>query len=282
MSTYWRLIRPGLLLTVLFSMAIAALTAAQRPPWPRLAHALAGTALLIAGASAMNQLVEQRWDARMARTALRPLPSGRATARQVAVFAVVGSLAGIGYLAVLGPAVVTLLAASSWGIYVLIYTPLKRVSIWHVPLGAVAGAIPVLLGAATANGVFTPVSLALFGVVFFWQFPHTAAIGWIYREQYARGGVKVAAVVDPSGRLAGRLALVGATGLLLASLVPALLSMVAWPYVAIALSLGLVHLAFAVKFLGRPADAGARALWWMSLVHLPVLLTSLLLAVRQG
>lgn len=280
MSIYWQLIRPGILLTVLFSLTIAALTADRPPPWPRLAHALLGTALLIAGASAMNQLMEQRRDAKMARTASRPLPSGRATVRQVVMFAVLSSLAGIGYLAALEPPVVTLLAALNWGIYLLIYTPLKRASVWHMPVGAVAGAMPALLGAATANAVFAPVSWALFGIVFFWQFPHTAAIGWIYREQYARGAAKVAAVVDPSGRLAGRLALVGAAGLLLASLVPALVSTVGWPYVAVALSLGLTHLALAAKFLGRPADANARALWRMSLLHLPVLLTSLLLAVR--
>ena len=214
----------------------------------------------------------------MARTASRPLPSGRVTSRQVAAFAALGSLAGIGYLAVLEPPIVTLLAALSWSIYVLIYTPLKHASVWHLAVGAVVGAMPVMLGAATANAVFAPLSLALVGIVFFWQFSHTAAIGWIYREQYARGAVKVAAVVDPLGRLAGRLALFGAAGLLLASLVPAMLSTVGWPYVAVALPLGLAHLAFAAMFLSRPNDASARALWRISLAHLPILLTSLLLA----
>jgi protoheme IX farnesyltransferase len=277
MSVYWRLIRPGLLLTVLFSMTVAALAADEPPPATRLVHALLGTALLIAGATAMNQLAEHRGDAAMERTASRPLPAGRLTTWQAAMFASFASLAGIGYLAVMELPVVTILAALDWIIYVLIYTPLKRVSVWHTPVGAVAGAIPVLLGAATANAVFTPVSLALFGVLFFWQLPHTAAISWIYREQYARGAVKVAAVVDPSGRLAGRWALVGAAGLLLASLVPAILSMAGWPYIAIALSLGLAHVAIAAMFLGRPSDANVRALWRMSLVHLPALLTSLVL-----
>lgn len=277
MSVYWRLIRPGLLLTVLFSMTVAALAAAEPPPSTRLVHALLGTALLITGATAMNQLAEHRGDAVMERTSSRPLPAGRLTTWQAAMFAVFASLAGIGYLAVMELPVVTILAALNWIIYVLIYTPLKRVSVWHTPVGAVAGAIPVLLGAATANAIFTPVSLALFGVLFFWQLPHTAAISWIYREQYARGAVKVATVVDPSGRLAGRWALAGAAGLLLASLVPAILSMVGWPYIAVALSLGLAHVAIAAMFLGKPTDANARALWRMSLVHLPVLLTSLVL-----
>jgi protoheme IX farnesyltransferase len=271
MSIYWRLIRPGLLLTVLFSMTIAALTTPQPPSWTCLIHALLGTALLIVGATVMNQLVEHRSDAAMERTASRPLPTGQWTPRQAMMIAVFASLAGIGYLAALEPPVVAILAALSWGIYVLIYTPLKRASVWHIPLGALAGALPVLLGTATANAVFSPVSLTLFGVVFFWQFPHTAAIGWIYREQYA-------AVVDPSGRLTGRFALVGAAGLLVASLVPATLSMVGWLYVVVALSLGLAHLAIAAKFFGKPSDANARLLWRISLVHLPLLLVLLLVS----
>jgi heme o synthase len=280
MNIYWRLIRPGLLLTVLFSMAVAALSAPQPPPWPRLIHALLGTGLLIGGASAMNQLAERRRDVRMARTAARPLPSGRATPRQAAVFTALASLTGIAYLTAFQPPAVMLLAALSWGIYVLLYTPLKCTSVWHVPLGAAAGALPVLMGAAAAGSALAPVPLALFGIVFFWQFPHTAAIGWIYRDEYARAGVKVAAVADPSGRLAGRLALAGAAGLLPVSLVPSLLAAAAWPYAVIALALGSFHLAFAAKFLRRPADANARLLWRVSLIHLPALLASLLLGMH--
>ena len=280
MSIYWRLIRPGLLLTVLFSMAVAALVVPQPPPWPRLVHALFGTALVIAGASAMNQLLEKRQDATMTRTASRPLPSGQATGRQAGIFAMLCSLAGIVDLALFQPLVVTLLAASSWAVYVLIYTPLKRVSVWQTPVGALAGATPVLLGAATADAIFAPLSLVLFGIVFFWQFPHTASIGWIYRQEYARAEVMVAAVVDPSGKLSGKLAVFGASCLLPISLIPTMLSITGWPYGLIALSLGVADLAVAARFLVKPDDATARALRRVSLVHLPVLLIALLLAVR--
>jgi protoheme IX farnesyltransferase len=280
MSTYWKLIRPGLLLTVLFSMAIAALTTDQPPPWFQLIHAMLGTALLIVGATAMNQFMEQRRDAQMARTASRPLPSGQMTGRQIVFLALVSSSAGIGYLAAMEPPPATLLAAVSWCLYVWIYTPLKRISVWHIPIGAAAGALPVLIGAATAHAVFTTLSMTLFGIVFFWQFSHTAAIGWIYREQYACAEMRVAAVVDPSGRLTARWAMAGAVGLLSVSLVPAILSMVGWSYVAVALSLGLTHLILVAIFLGSPTDRSAHALWRMSLVHLPLLLTSLLLATR--
>jgi heme o synthase len=279
MSVYWQLIRPGLLSAVLFSMAVAALTAAEPPSCVRLAHAMLGTALLIAGATAMNQLMERRQDALMMRTASRPLPSTRLGTRQATIFAAVVSLAGIVWLSATEPLAVTMLATLGWCVYVLIYTPLKRVSAWHTPIGALAGAMPVLIGTATTNQIFTAISLTLFGVVFFWQLSHTAAIGWIYRDQYANSRMKVAAVVDPSGRLAGWQAVVGAMGMLLASLYPATRFMVNWPCLVTVLSLGLAHVAYSVKFLARPTDTNARQLWWVSLVCLPVLLI-LLLAMR--
>jgi heme o synthase len=275
-NSFWQLIRPGLLAAVLFSMAVTALTAEQPPPWWRLANALLGTALVITGATAMNQVIERRRDFRMARTASRPLPSGRWATWQAVVFAAFFSLAGVGYLAVLEPPIVALLAALGWGVYVLVYTPLKHLSVWHLAVGAVSGALPVLLGAATAGALCDPLPLVLAGVVFFWQFPHTATIGWMYREEYARGGAKTPSVVDPSGRLSGRLALGGAFGLLLASLAPTTLLAVGWLYFTIASAAGLAHLILATRFLGKPSDTNTRILWRMSLVHLPILLTSLL------
>jgi heme o synthase len=279
MSVYWQLIRPGLLLAVLFSMATAALTAPEPPPGMRLVHAMLGTALLIAGATAMNQLMERRQDAVMPRTVSRPLPSNRLHTGQAAIFAVMASLGGVIWLLVVGLLNVALLAVLNWCIYVLIYTPLKRVSIWHVPVGALAGAIPVLLGTATTDAIFAPVSLTLFGIVFFWQFPHTAAIGWIYRNQYVDSRMKVAAVVDPSGPLCGWMAVLGSTGALIASLCPATQPAVGWPYLASALLAGLVQTVSAVKFLKESTDKNAHVLWWVSLVYLPVLL-ALLLFVR--
>ena len=276
MIVFWQLIRPGLLATVLFSTAVAALTTAAPPTYGRLAHALLGTALLIAGATVMNQLMERRQDALMPRTASRPLPSSRLSARSAVVFAFAASLAGVGWLLVTQPPTVPLLAVLSWCLYVLIYTPLKRISIWHTPVGALAGAMPILLGSATANAVCSPFSLILFGAVFFWQFPHTAAIGWIYREQYSHGQMKVAAIVDPSGRLAGWLAVIGALGAFLTSLFPITSPTAGWFYGSIAVMLGLGQVIYSVKFLARPTDDHARRLWWMSLIYLPALLASLL------
>jgi protoheme IX farnesyltransferase len=262
----------------LFSTAVAALTAGGAPDWLGLTHALLGTAALIAGASAMNQVLERRADARMARTASRPLPAGSMTVRQAAAVAAALSLAGIAYLAVFSPPAVPLLAAAGWSVYVVAYTPLKRLSVWHVPVGAMAGTIPVLLGAAAVGATFAPAALVLFATVFFWQFPHTAAIGWLYREQYAAAGAKVAAAVDPSGRLGGRLAVLGAAGVLLASLAPVALASAGGLYGVVAAALGIVDLTAAAAFLFQPSDATAQTLWRISLVHLPSLLATSLLS----
>jgi protoheme IX farnesyltransferase len=281
MQHLWQLIRPGLLTMVLFSMTVAALTAGRDvPPWTVLVHALVGTALVIAGAGAMNQRLEWRSDAKMIRTARRPLPARGITGRAVSWLAAVASIAGLVYLAAMVGVTVSALAAVSWIVYVLVYTPSKRLTAWQTPIGAVAGAMPMLLGAAAAGATLEPTSAVLFAVVFFWQFPHTMAVAWIYRQEFAAGGIKVATVVDPTGRAAGRLAVFGATGLWLVSLVPTTFLTAGWAFGACALVLGVVHLGFAARFLRRPDDATARALWHVSLVHLPLLLVALLVAVR--
>jgi len=279
---YWRLVRPGVLAAVLLSMFVAAVaTGEEMPPTAALIHALAGTASVVAGAMAMNQRFEGQSDAQMARTAERPLPAERLSSRQVTGFAVVCSVGGVVYLALAAAPAVVLLAVLSWILYVTIYTPLKQKTLLQTPLGAVAGAIPVLLGAATAEALLQPTAWALFGVVFCWQFPHTMAIAWRYRREYAASGVRVATVVDPSGRLAGRLAVLGAACLLPVSLVPYVCSAAGWTYGMAACVTGVAHLAAAARFARQRNDATARALWRVSLIHLPLLLAALAVDVLR-
>jgi protoheme IX farnesyltransferase len=163
-------------------------------------------------------------------------------------------------------------------LYVWIYTPLKSVTLWQTPVGALAGAMPVLLGAAAVGALANPVAWTLFGVVFCWQFPHAMAIAWLYREQYALAEVKLATVVDPSGLAAGRLAVVGASAMLpLSMLPPAPGGVGAWLYAGCAVVLGLVFLFCAIGFLSRPGERTARRLFWASLGYLPLLLAAMLL-----
>ncbi len=275
MKDYWKLVRPRILLLVLFSMGAAAWTSGTQPPWTELAHALVGTALVIAGAVALNQRLEVRSDAQMPRTAARPLPTGRLTQRQVTGFGLLVSAGGFGYLVLTSYPQVVGLAFGSWVLYVFIYTPLKSRTAWQTPVGAVAGAMPVLIGASVAQATTSPVALCLFGIVCLWQFPHAMAIAWLYREEFASAEMKLATVVDPSGRAAALLAVLGAAGLVPVSLIPALASLTDWRYGAVAALLGAMYFVSAICFLHRRTDNTARWLLRASLIYLPVLFATL-------
>jgi protoheme IX farnesyltransferase len=264
---------------VLFSMAVAARTASEPPAsWPQLAHALLGTSLVIMGAVALNQRMEYLGDAKMRRTAGRPLPSGRLTGRQVTRFGVLSSLAGSAYLAVSSGPILLALAAASWAVYVFAYTPLKRRSTWQTPIGAVAGAMPMLLGAAAGNTPCIPMALILFGILYFWQFPHSMAIAWLYRREFEEAEVRLSTVVDPSGRSAGLLAVLGSVALLPITLIPCGWPGAGWLYALAALLLGVAYMAGSVAFLLRRDDRTARRLLRVSLIYVPVLLVLLMLS----
>jgi len=277
LKDYRQLTRPRIVAMVLAAMGVAAWTAGDRPPpWADLVHALLGTALVIVGAVALNQRLERRGDAKMSRTALRPLPSGRLTDRQVTGFGLLTSAAGFGYLFCCCNGSVVVLAAASWVIYVWTYTPLKSLSVWQTPVGAVAGAMPMLLGAAVAGALFHPMAAALFGIVFLWQFPHAMAIAWLYRDEFASADVQLVTVVDRSGRMAGRIAVTGATALLPVSLLPVLVSSSGIGYAVTATVLGVGYLWLAVAMLRRPDELTARRLLRGSIVYLPGLFAVLL------
>ena len=229
MSDYWSLTRPRIVTLVLLAMAVSAwTTGGSAPSWPALAHALLGAAMVIAGAIALNQRLECQGDAQMPRTASRPLPAHRLGRRQVTCFGLAATALGLAYLTVMTNPTLTVLAAIGWLAYVGVYTPLKPRTSWQTPVGAAAGAMPVLLGAAVVDAAFSPWALILFGIVYFWQFPHSMAIAWRYRQEFAAAGVKVATVTDPSGRTAGLWAVLGAAALLPISLMPLFCCMPRW------------------------------------------------------
>jgi protoheme IX farnesyltransferase len=278
MIEYWRLIRPRIVLLVLAAMLVSAWTAAESTPSrASLFHALLGTAGVIVGAIAFNQRLECRSDSKMPRTADRPLPSGRLSNRQVTRFGILATLLGLSYLAVFGNPMLVGLASLSWIFYVAAYTPMKKRSVWQTPIGAVAGAMPVLLGAAAVDAPGSQLAWCLFGTVFLWQFPHSMAIAWLYRHEFASAEVRVATVVDDSGRTAGVLAIFGAALLLPESILPSFLSLAGWQYALAAGILGLTYLLFSASFFVAPNDRTARRLLRMSLIYLPMLLLMLLI-----
>ncbi|MFZ5830143.1 MAG: protoheme IX farnesyltransferase [Planctomycetota bacterium] len=275
------LIRPRILAMVLLSMAAAAWATGAYPPTIKLlVHALVGAGLLIAGAVTFNQRLEMRGDARMRRTAGRPLPAGRLSSGVVSALGSLLTVAGLGYLAMFCGPKMLIWAAASWATYVLIYTPLKARSTWQTPIGALAGAMPVLLGAAMVDAEWSLRAISLFAIVFFWQWPHAMAIAWLYRDEFAAADVRLTAVVDPSGRSSIVLALAGAAAILPAS------ALAAWSYeLSPGLSAGLavlgaLYLGFTLRFARQPDARTARALLRASVVYLPAAMLLIVLAAR--
>jgi heme o synthase len=278
---YVELTKPKIAVLELVVVVAAGVVASWGQPQPLpLFQALLGTLLVASSASAANQCLERRRDARMARTANRPLPADRLAVGEVAVFSFVTLLAGALQLALCVNPWCAFWALLTWAVYVLAYTPLKTVSVLNTAVGAVAGALPVFIGWTAVGGELDRRAVALFMVLFLWQFPHFMAIAWLYRRDYALGGYRMLTVVDPSGARAGRQAIVTALALLPIGVLPVLSSpgLGALLYVAGALLLGVGQFACAALFWQRATDERARLLLRASLVYLPTLLVMLMLA----
>jgi protoheme IX farnesyltransferase len=259
---------------VLFSTAAGFVlgNGAANPRLGQMLWTLLGTALCAFGANAFNQWVEWPWDAQMARTQDRPIPSGRLSSRAAflwaGLFVVLGGVVLGGMVNLLA----AVLALSVAMLYVGTYTPLKRRSSLCTLVGAVCGAIPPMVGWAGAAGGLGPGAWVLFGVLFAWQIPHFLAIDWYYREDYGRGGFRMLSRDDPSGALSGRQAIYYCLALIPISLLAVPLGIGGWLYAVGALVLGLAYLAPAWAFNRQRTKAAARRLFVVSLAYLPVLL----------
>jgi protoheme IX farnesyltransferase len=237
-----------------------------------LVHTILGTGLLACGAAALNQLLERDHDARMARTASRPLPSGRLQAETVLIFGGACSVIGLIYLATAVNLLTSLLGAATLASYLFIYTPLKRSTWLNTAVGAIPGAIPPLMGWAAVRGELAGEGWALFAILFFWQIPHFLAIAWLYRDEYEEAGFVMLPSVDPKGSRTGHQAVSHTMGLLIASLMPCLLRLAGPVYLCGALVLGLGFLVVAWRFSRQLTRPRARQLFLASILYLPLLL----------
>jgi len=242
-----------------------------------LINTVLGTALVAAAANALNQLFEVEFDAKMVRTQNRPLPSGRLSQFEVITFGVTASVVGVTYLALVVNPVAAGLAALTFLTYVFVYTPLKRVTSASVLIGAIPGALPPMIGFAGASGGVSLEGWLLFGIVYFWQMPHFAAIAWQYREDYARAGYPMLAVLDTNGTRTSLHVMTHSVALIFASLLPALYGMSGMRYGAGAAILGLAFLASGVVFVRNKSRESARLHVLSSIVYLPLLLALLLI-----
>jgi len=240
-------------------------------------HTLLGTALVAGGAAALNQLLEREHDARMRRTADRPLPSGRVQPVTVMLFGGTCSVVGLIYLALLVNPLTSVIGAVTLVSYLFIYTPLKRVTWLNTGVGAIPGGLPPLMGWAAARGELAGGGWALFAILALWQLPHFYAIAWIYRDEYARAGFQMLPQVDPDGRRTGRQAVSHTLALLPVSLLPFLFHLSGPVYLVGALLLGTGFLACAIVFARQLTVSRARQLFFASILYLPLLLAVMVL-----
>ncbi len=279
---YVVLTKPRISVMVLATVAAAGYLASTVAPVApsSVVHALIGTFLIAASGSALNQAIERWLDARMHRTRNRPLPARRLGTNEVVVFGTVTFCIGTVWLATTVGSTAAWLGIGTWVLYVWVYTPLKTRTWTNTIVGAVAGAMPVLIG-WYATGAPTHVWIvSLFGGLFLWQFPHFMAIAWKYRREYEQGGMKMLPVVDPTGYWSGIEAVATAALLIPTVLAPAwvLEGFVRWGYAVIVLVPTLVYLRAAERFLASRDDGTARRLLRVSLLHLPLTMAAMLLA----
>lgn len=205
--------------------------------WPAM-HAVLGVGFAAAGTAALNEVMERDLDARMNRTARRPLVTGTMSRLQGSVLGLALVLGGATYLFLLTNWLAAVLTFATALVYLAAYTPLKRVHPVCTFIGAFPGAMPPVLGWAVARGRLDPEALVLFAIVFFWQFPHFHSIAWLYREDYKRADIRMLPVVEADGRSTVREILLYLIALVLTSLVPPLFGMTGHIYLLGALLLG--------------------------------------------
>lgn len=277
LSDYWELTKPEVTgLVVVSAFAGFYLGAKGALDWLLLWHTLAGTTLVSAGTAAFNHYLERGEDRLMRRTAQRPLPAGRLTPRRAFWFAGALSALGVLYLSLAVNPLAGLLAFATWASYLFFYTPMKKRTVHCTTVGAFPGAMPPLIGWAAASGTLDPHAGVLFTILFFWQFPHFLSIAWIYREDYARGGLMMLPVVDPEGQATGRQMVAHSVLLLGSSLLPTVLGMTGVLYFWGALALGIAFLICAVAMAHSPSTTNARRLLQASIIYLPLLFAFLM------
>lgn len=272
-TIFSELVKVRLTSLVLMTTAVGFYIGIRGPmDWSRLFHVLFGTALVAAGAAALNQLLEREHDGKMKRTEDRPLPSGRLQPETVLIFGGLISSLGLGYLAWKVNLLTSILGITTLISYLFVYTPLKRFTTLNTVIGAIPGALPPLMGWTAARNEISPEGWSLFAILFFWQLPHFLAIAWMYRDDYARGGYVMLPVIDPDGVRTGRQAVSHTMGLFSVSLFPMLLGLVGWIYCVGAIVLGAIFLYSALKFSHRLTLSSARQLFFASIIYLPLLL----------
>jgi protoheme IX farnesyltransferase len=277
LADYLELTKPRITMTVVMTALVGYVMGTRGPvSFSRMGVALAGTALVAAGASALNMLMERRTDALMLRTRNRPVAAGRLRPAEALAFGLAVTVAGLLVLRFAVGPLPALVAVVTWASYLFAYTPLKTRTSLSTIVGAFPGALPPVIGWTAARGQIEPGAVVLFAILFLWQIPHFLAIAWIYREDYARGGLPMLPVLDPAGVVTGRQAVANSLALLLVSVVPTIAGLTGRVYFVGAVCLGITFTAVAVWSAIHRTAAAARGLFLASILYLLALCTLLL------
>ena len=271
-ADYFELTKPRITFLVLVTTAVGYALAPGRFDPAVLAALLVGTALVSGGASALNHYREREEDSRMLRTRDRPVAAGRIAPADALRFGVLLSAAGFVLLLAGVNGATFALGLAAHASYVLLYTPLKRVTSLCTIVGAIPGALPPLMGWAAAGGRLDRTAMALFALLFLWQLPHFLALAWMYREDYARGGFPMLTVSDPDGRSTGRQMVLYCSALLPTTIAAGAFASAGMGFLVGALVLSLVFLGCATRFAATRRVLWARRLFLVSVLYLPAVL----------
>jgi len=255
-------------------------------PWISwgLFHSLLGIGLVSSGTAALNEVMEHDVDAFMRRTALRPLPAGRMSLFHATAVGVLAAVGGSIYLALATNPLTGLLTFLTSVVYLAAYTPLTRISPICTFVGAFPGAMPGVLGWTAVRGQLELGTLVLFAILFIWQFPHFFSIAWLYRDDYAKGGVKMLPVVEEDGRSTARRILVYSVALIPISVLPSFMGMAGKIYLVGAVVLGVALLYFGIRlaFLEQPLSSAPSKMRARHVLQATVIYLPLLFALMMG
>lgn len=269
-ADYWALTKPEInfLIAIVTCAGFCLGMPAERHGFPfvLLIHTLLGTLLVSSGASALNQFIERRFDARIRRTARRPLAAGKLDPASAFRFGLLLSFAGATYLAVAVNLLASLLAAATLATYLLLYTPLKRKTPWCTVAGAFPGAMPPLIGWAAASGKLSVEAWVLYVILFLWQFPHFMAIAWMYRDDYARAGYLVLPREEHGARFMSWQAVLPSLALVPVSMIAA-----GGPaYRVLACTTSAVYLYYSARLVIERSNLAAKRLLMVSIIYAPL------------
>jgi len=275
---YLELTKPRLSLLSVLTALVG--YAAARPPWlpVEFVSLVIGTCLAAGGVAALNQWLEVETDARMRRTADRPIPTGKIPTGSAFVLGTLLCCASLAIFFIKVNGMATIFTLLTMASYVGWYTPAKRTSIWATEIGALAGAFPPLIGWSAAQGGVSTLGWILFVMMVFWQIPHFMAIAWTYRKDYATVNFPMLSVRDEKGSWVAGWSFVCTLLLLIVSVIPAFIGLTSFYYGGVAALSGLWFLGRAVAFL-RPAtrEKAARRLFFASIIYLPITLVALVI-----